>query len=142
MTATTVTQTHRGTYANLVSMSWNSKAHEYRDEGEPASILSSDSASEAVSSNDTMSTSTSHGSSGDRLNSHDIGSVSPRTRPHHKNGCERRNESFSHGISTMPLLKNVSVEQVGDDTAQRNDLARILSTDLGDPKQLGFPHAY
>uniref|UniRef100_A0A0L0P308 Arrestin C-terminal-like domain-containing protein n=1 Tax=Candidozyma auris TaxID=498019 RepID=A0A0L0P308_CANAR len=114
----------------------------YRDEGEPASILSSDSASEAVSSNDTMSTSTSHGSSGDRLNSHDIGSVSPRTRPHHKNGCERRNESFSHGISTMPLLKNVSVEHVGDDTAQRNELARILSTDLGDPKQLGFPHAY
>nr|PIS48127.1 hypothetical protein B9J08_005583 [[Candida] auris] len=114
----------------------------YRDEGEPASILSSDSASEAVSSNDTMSTSTSHGSSGDRLNSHDIGSVSPRTRPHHKNGCERRNESFSHGISTMPLLKNVSVEHVGDDTAQRNELARISSTDLGDPKQLGFPHAY
>ncbi|PSK39688.1 hypothetical protein C7M61_001490 [Candidozyma pseudohaemuli] len=107
------------------------------EEGDPLSLLSSDSASEAVLSSDLVSLSTSHDSAVDRLPSKDIGSISPRAVPGLGHGGE-------NDLSTLPLLKNESVESIhgSNPTRATEDLAKILSTDLGDPKLLGLRHAY
>lgn len=105
------------------------------DEVDPLSLLSSDSASEAVLSTDLVSPSTSHDSAADRI-AKDIGSGSPIAVS--GNGCERRNSE----LGRLPMSRDAGFESKTTLDRARADLAKILSTDLGDPKLLGLRHAY
>lgn len=114
------------------------------DEGDPLSLLSSDSASEGVLSNDMVSLSTSHDSNNERVPAKDVGSVSPRAIIP-GSGCE-----FENDIVPGSLFKNETLDSGNGNgngtgtTSSRaaDELAKILSTDLGDPKLLGLRHAY